>query len=68
MRIAEIDLVNKYPYVAWREPLRVTVPGRGVKGLACRFCLAMFGLKAEDVSCLPQTQEEFEKHMKENHA
>lgn len=55
-----------FPGTPWRKPLDVTTTS-GAHGFACRFCLARNGLRALDVGNLPQTIEEFNKHMEENH-
>lgn len=60
--------------IPWREPLPVTVTdyleGVGftpVRGLACRLCIARYGLRGQDVGKLPQTREEFDAHMAQMH-
>ncbi len=61
----ERELVLSMPAIEWTEPLPTqTLDGKS--GLACRFCIAIVGLKGRDVSKLPQTREEFDRHMKEH--
>jgi hypothetical protein len=61
-----VNFELEYPGLPWREPLLVKVPGVG-DGLACRLCVAKHGLRGNDVVKLPQTREEFDKHMAEQH-
>jgi hypothetical protein len=63
----EHDLQIKYPSVPWREPIPVTLTDMKTKGLACRLCIALVGLKSSDVGLLPKTRAEFDAHMKEKH-
>lgn len=60
--IPEEALQARYPEIPWNEPLPVTVPGVGA-GLACRICIAQFGLQGRDAGRLPQTTEQFDEHM-----
>ena len=62
----EADLEKHYPSIPWREPLP-TKCADGTSGLACRFCIAMEGLRGHEIKDLPQTEAEFEKHMKAKH-
>ncbi|WP_028058323.1 hypothetical protein [Candidatus Solirubrobacter pratensis] len=39
-------LEETYPYIRWREPVKVTTP-RG-EGFDCRVCIASFGKRASD--------------------
>jgi len=63
----EKELEESFPAIAWREPLPVTIPGIG-SGLACRLCIAMYGLAGKNVKQLPQTSQEFDEHMALLHA
>jgi hypothetical protein len=65
---SEAELLLNFPQVPWREPLHVTVNGVGATPFGCRLCIAIRGLKGRDVGSLPQTREEFDKHMAERHA
>jgi hypothetical protein len=48
VRKREIELEISYPSVPWREPIKVTRTD-GARGYACRFCIAMKGLKADEI-------------------
>lgn len=63
--MTEAELEQTFPEIPWREPLPVTTPG--ASGLACRFCIALYGLKGSNVGRLPQTAEEFAEHMEALH-
>lgn len=63
----EQRLVNQYPSIAWLEPQLVTIPGR-ISGLTCRFCTALHGLKASEISRTGfATVEEFRRHVDQMH-
>lgn len=62
----ETDLERRFPFIPWRSPLPARRPD-GISGLACRFCIALRGLKAREIGALPQTESEFERHMREAH-
>lgn len=64
--MSEADLRGRFPTIPWREPLRVVTAD--AEGLACRFCVALYGLAGGDVTRLPQTREEFDAHMGSFHA
>lgn len=59
--MTEDDLERTYPFIRWREPIRVNTPE--AHGLACRYCIALDGLSAEDVANLPQTSSELRAHL-----
>lgn len=61
----ETYLEKQFPWIDWRRPLRIASP-QGV-GLACRFCIARKGIKAEEIPALPQNIKEFHAHLKEFH-
>lgn len=63
--MSEKQLKVKFRSVPWREPLPIKVVGSS--GLGCRLCIARKGIKAAEVQRLPQTQQEFDKHMEEVH-
>lgn len=66
MPFTEKQLMEKFEYIPWRQPVLIRVPNYA-SGLGCRICIAMKGLKGEQVKELPQSLEEFEKHMREQH-
>ena len=61
------ELEARYPWIKWREPIRVAVPGGAV--WACRYCVARgSGLQpGEDGPAHPRTREDFEAHLREAH-
>lgn len=66
----EAQMVKAYPAVPWREPLRVSVhvdDGGVDTTLACRICVAAYGMKGADAIKFPRTREEFDVHMAEKH-
>jgi hypothetical protein len=50
----DAELEADYPLIAWREPIHVTV-GHTTR-LACRYCIAHYGLAAKDVDRLYDPQ------------
>jgi hypothetical protein len=54
------------PAIPWREPWPAHC--LGASGLACRMCVAMYGLHASEIAKLPQNAQEFEVHLQECHA
>jgi hypothetical protein len=63
------DLRQRYPEIAWDEPVRVFVAGTlGHSGRwVCRICIATEGLKAKDVDSLSyafETKAQAEKHIR----
>jgi hypothetical protein len=65
MALTELELETILPSIDWRAPLPVTT--QSASGLGCRYCIAMRGLKGSVVGELPQTDEEFERHMRDVH-
>jgi hypothetical protein len=61
----EAELKQRFPRIAWTKPLPVASP-KG-EGLACRFCIARYGLSAREIPLLPKTEKEFLIHLKEFH-
>jgi hypothetical protein len=46
--------------------VEIVVPGVG-RGLECRFCVAAYGFRAEDVDQLYRTRKDFEAHLAQFH-
>jgi hypothetical protein len=63
----EAFLEKSYPWIDWRKPLPVSVMETEAKGIGCRFCIAMHGMKGWEVHKLPQTETEFAEHMRTIH-
>lgn len=65
--VATLDSLERdVPWIPWRTPVPITVPGLG-RGLGCRVCVAAVGFHGLDVVGLPQTPEEFAEHFLEAH-
>jgi hypothetical protein len=48
--IDEGELRHRFPEIPWDQPVPVTIAGlEHIKIWACRYCIAMHGLKAQDV-------------------
>lgn len=59
-------LYGRFPGIAWQEPMTATNMQTGEHGLACRICVARYGLQGFQIKNLPQTKEAFAEHMKEH--
>lgn len=55
------ELEQLYPWVRWREPIKVT-DARMRTHFACRVCIALNGLNETDVTRQPRTKREWEAH------
>lgn len=64
--ITERHLEIQFPLVPWREPLSAQCVD-GTSGFACRFCIALKGLRGQDIGKLPQTLSEFREHQRSEH-
>jgi hypothetical protein len=60
-RLAELE--HRWPAVEWSEPVPIQVAS-GATGLGCRVCIANDGVKAKDVTKLPQTREQWDEHFR----
>lgn len=48
--MGEGELRSRYPEIAWDQPVLITIPGyEHIQVWACRYCIAMHGLKAQDI-------------------
>lgn len=66
--ISDDELQARFPEVPWRRSLPVTsLDDPQVQGLACRFCIARFGLKGCQIGRLPQSEDDFIRHMLQFH-
>lgn len=45
--IDELELRSRYPEIPWDQPVLVSVTG--LHRWVCRYCIAMHGLKAQDI-------------------
>ena len=61
----EESLCQQFPMIDWRSPLPV-LTSRG-RFIACRFCIAMYGLSEQHADKLPRNLAEFQKHMQQQH-
>ena len=46
--IDELELRSRFPEIPWDQPVRVVIPP-DYDGWACRYCIALIGLKAAEV-------------------
>jgi hypothetical protein len=49
------SLAERFPWIEWREPIRVTVsdnPGGPVHRWCCRICIARKGMRGEDLEAV----------------
>jgi len=60
-------LERQYPYIDWRNPVKVKLVEDGVERYGCRLCIAIYGLNGSQVTDLPMDDAAFRKHMREVH-
>lgn len=63
----ETDLEYGYPMIDWREPIGIQIPG-SEEHFACRFCVALGGIKGKDIVDLPTDPDLVRKHIDEEHS
>lgn len=62
-----MKLQGSAPYIAWTEPVRITVGGHAPV-FCCRVCIAMEGIRGADVEEKGfDSYEEFQEHWKAFH-
>jgi hypothetical protein len=59
------ELIAQYPDVPWRLPIGIKI-GTDVR-LACRLCIARFGMSGTDFERLYATEDEHRQHMTQFH-
>lgn len=64
-KIFEAIVTLRYPDMAWRRPVELTIEGRG-NGFACRLCIAQHGFKT-DTGEMFASVHEFADHLREKH-
>jgi hypothetical protein len=64
--LTDKQLEEQFPEIPWRQPLYVEMPDGD--GLACRFCVGLYGLKGSDVDRLYKTRLGWLEHMVSFHA
>jgi hypothetical protein len=60
----------RFPWIDWREPLPVGRLDDTGRRIACRLCIARFGLKAQEIETTPfcfADQIGFDAHMRATH-
>jgi hypothetical protein len=62
----DADYEESFPWIKWREPVHVLVPGVG-SGWACRLCIAKYGLEGRNADALWRTPADVEVHLAEFH-
>jgi len=66
--MTEEQLERQFPAIPWREPVKVSVIGNPTAKICCRFCIAIKGLKADEVHLVGFDNESgFRRHIVENH-
>lgn len=61
---------ERFPHIAWREPIMVSVAGAHdvQSALCCRICVARSGLRAQDVKHRRfRDRARFERHLRDVH-
>jgi hypothetical protein len=64
--MVEAQLRKRFGAIEWDRPVEVRTPTDW--GYACRYCIALKGLKAADVSSLPKDPNAVRRHIRERHA
>lgn len=59
-------LERELPLIDWRKPLQLAAQN-GASGYACRVCIAVVGLRVQEIATLPQTVEKFAEHFRMAH-
>jgi hypothetical protein len=62
----EIALEMRFPSVPWRDPIRISDVD-GNFGFACRFCIARYGIRDDDIPSLSMSAREVRRHIGEHH-
>lgn len=60
------EFERTHPEIPWREPLPARLFTRS-KGLACRICIARYGIAGKDVERLPQNKKQHRQHLADVH-
>jgi hypothetical protein len=66
--MTETALRQRFPEIAWDEPIKITVGG--YERWVCRLCIATHGLKASDIDRVPyafKTYENAVAHVRGEH-
>lgn len=61
MQEQENKLITAFPFIDWLQPYSVKTPN--ASAFVCKFCIALHGLKAEDLVNWNHSPAEFEQHM-----
>ena len=65
--MTESELLQRFPDMSWCKPVSMVLLGTDIERLACRICIALYGVRGEDIPALPKDREEFARHMTEKH-
>ena len=65
--MTDAELREEFPWVPWDAPIKVEQPGLDRPRFACRYCIALKGLKGVDVRSLPTDPAEVIPHIAEAH-
>jgi hypothetical protein len=61
------DFESAYPWIPWREPLALPVVKGAPERYACRFCVAISGLRDGEPQSLPTDPEVVRHHIERVH-
>lgn len=65
--VTEAELEATFPEIEWHEPIEVGVVGYAHTRFACRYCIALYGLRARDHERLFDTFEAARDHIRSAH-
>ena len=64
--VTHAELERLFPSVPWRDPIRIS-DFDGNFGFACRFCIARYGIRDDDIPSLSMSAREVRRHIGEHH-
>lgn len=57
------ELEATFPELPWREPVELALVDGSKRGLACRLCVAHYGIQASNIDRTMHSREEYDAHM-----
>ena len=64
--LTDAKLEMLFPSVPWRDPIRISDVYDNF-GFACRFCIARYGIRDDDIPSLSMSAREVRRHIREHH-
>ena len=64
--LTDAKLEMLFPSVPWRDPIRISDVYDNF-GFACRFCIARYGIRDDDIPSLSMSAKEVRRHIGEHH-